>query len=65
MAMSPEPVPSARRTDVIQADPKVIVALDFADPDCGLDLVIGRPITQAADPLEALARINKSLEVAA
>ena len=28
-------------------------------------LVIGRPITQAADPLEALARINRSLEVAA
>jgi orotidine-5'-phosphate decarboxylase len=28
-------------------------------------LVIGRPITQAADPLEALARINKSLEAAA
>src|SRR6266581_2108615 len=28
-------------------------------------LVIGRPITRAADPLEALVRINKSLEVAA
>jgi orotidine-5'-phosphate decarboxylase len=28
-------------------------------------LVIGRPITQAADPLVVLARINKSLEVAA
>ncbi|MDQ2963172.1 MAG: orotidine-5'-phosphate decarboxylase [Pseudomonadota bacterium] len=28
-------------------------------------LVIGRPITHAADPLEALARINKSLEAAA
>jgi orotidine-5'-phosphate decarboxylase len=118
MAMSPEPVPSARCIDVIQANSKLIVARDFADPDCGLDgavcsaveapalrrtlgagfklvtpgirpagaaaddqsrivtpevaiasgvddLVIGRPITQAADPLEALARINKSLEVAA
>lgn len=28
-------------------------------------LVIGRPITQAADPLAVLARINRSLEVAA
>ena len=28
-------------------------------------LVVGRAITRAADPLEVLARINKSLEAAA
>ena len=39
MAMSPEPAPSARRADVMQADPKVIVALDFADPAQAMALV--------------------------
>ena len=29
--MSPEPIPSARVSGAMQADPKVIVALDFAD----------------------------------
>ena len=32
----------------------------------GVDyVVIGRPITQAADPVDALARINNSLGIAA
>ena len=32
MAMSPEPIRPARVSGALQTDPKVIVALDFADP---------------------------------
>ena len=59
MAMSPEPTRSARRTDVMQADPKVIVALDFADPTQAMALV------DRLDPAACALKVGKEMFVVA
>jgi orotidine-5'-phosphate decarboxylase len=57
--MSPEPAASARRTDVIQADPKVIVGLDFADPTQAMALV------DRLDPADCALKVGKEMFVVA
>ena len=59
MAMSPEPATAARRTDLIQADPKVIVALDFADPTQAMALV------DRLDPAACALKVGKEMFVVA
>jgi len=57
--------PGIRPAGSVADDQSRIVTPEAAIAGGADYLVIGRPITQAADPLEALARINRSLEVAA
>jgi orotidine-5'-phosphate decarboxylase len=57
--MSPEPASPARRTDVIKADPKVIVALDFADPTQAMALV------DRLDPAACALKVGKEMFVVA
>ena len=57
--------PGIRPAGSSQDDQARIVTPEAAIANGADFLVVGRPITQAADPLEALARINASLRVAA
>jgi orotidine-5'-phosphate decarboxylase len=57
--MSPEPASFARRTGVINADPKVIVALDFADPMQAMALV------DRLDPAACALKVGKEMFVVA
>ena len=57
MAMSPESIPSAR--GAMQADPKVIVALDFADP------MQAKALVDRLDPAACALKVGKELFVAA
>ena len=59
MAMSPEPIPLYARTDVMQADPKVIVALDFADPTQAMAFV------DRLDPAACALKVGKEMFVVA
>ncbi len=56
--------PGIRLADAAQDDQARIVTPEAAVRDGADYLVIGRPITQAADPLAALAAINASLPAA-
>jgi len=56
--MSPEPIPSARVSGAMQADPKVIVALDFADPTQAKALV------DRLDPAACALKVGKEMFVA-
>ena len=59
MAMSPEPIPPARVSGAMQADPKVIVALDFADPTQAIAFV------DRLDPAACALKVGKEMFVVA
>ena len=55
----PEPAPSGRGTDATKADPRVIVALDFADPTQAMAFV------DRLDPTACALKVGKEMFVAA
>jgi orotidine-5'-phosphate decarboxylase len=56
--------PGIRPADAVADDQHRIVTPAAAIAQGADYLVIGRPITRAADPMETLLRINKDIETA-